>query len=100
MKFRMMIWLAGAATVLMVPIAIDAAFSLGANPQPFVMGVVIAASTSFLMPVGHQVNVIIYGPGGYKFSDYARVGLGLNLLLLLLAVTVLPLIWPLELVAR
>lgn len=89
-----------AATVLMVPIAIDAAFSLGANPQPFVMGVVIAASTSFLMPVGHQVNVIIYGPGGYKFSDYARVGLGLNLLLLLLAVTVLPLIWPLELVAR
>ena len=59
------------------------------------MATVIAASTSFLMPVGHQVNVIIYGPGGYKFSDYARVGLLLNLILLLLAITVLPLIWPL-----
>lgn len=84
-----------AAAVLMVPIAIDAAFGLGVNPQPFVMATVIAASTSFLMPVGHQVNVIILGPGGYKFSDYARVGVGLNLLLLLLVVTVLPLIWPL-----
>lgn len=84
-----------AATVLMVPIAIDAAFGLGAAPQPFVMATVIAASTSFLMPVGHQVNVIIYGPGGYKFTDYARVGLGLNIILLLLAITVLPLIWPL-----
>ncbi len=84
-----------AATVLMVPIAIDAAFGLGAAPQPFVMATVIAASTSFLMPVGHQVNVIIYGPGGYRFTDYARVGLLLNLILLMLALTVLPLIWPL-----
>lgn len=84
-----------AATVLMVPIAIDAALNLGANPQTFVMATVIAASTSFLMPVGHQVNVIIYGPGGYKFSDYARVGIGLNLILLLLVVTAVPLVWPL-----
>lgn len=84
-----------AAAVLMVPISIDAAFGLGANPQPFVMAVVIAASTSFLMPVGHQVNVIIMGPGGYKFADYARVGVWLNLILLGLSVTVLPLVWPL-----
>jgi di/tricarboxylate transporter len=84
-----------AAAVLMVPIAIDAAFGLSVNPQPFVMATVIAASTSFLMPVGHQVNVIIMGPGGYKFSDYTRVGVWLNLILLLLVVTVLPLIWPL-----
>lgn len=84
-----------AATVLMVPIAIDAALRIGASPQPFVMTTVIAASTAFLMPVGHQVNIIIFGPGGYKFSDYFRVGLGLAILLLVLVVTVLPLIWPL-----
>lgn len=83
-----------AATVLMVPIAIDAALGLGAAPEPFVMATVLAASTSFLMPVGHQVNVIIYGPGGYRFSDYARVGIWLNLIILGLVVTVLPLIWP------
>ena len=82
-----------AATVLMVPIAIDAAFGMGVDPRPLVMATVIAASTSFLMPVGHQVNVIIYGPGGYKFSDYARVGVGLNLLLLLLVTLTVPLIW-------
>lgn len=84
-----------AATVLMVPIAIDAAFGLGAAPEPFVMATVLAASTSFLMPVGHQVNVIIYGPGGYRFSDYARIGIWLNLIILGLVVTVLPMIWPL-----
>ena len=83
-----------AAAVLMVPIAIDAALGLGAAPEPFVMATVLAASTSFLMPVGHQVNVIIYGPGGYRFSDYARVGVWLNLIILGLVVTVLPLIWP------
>lgn len=82
-----------AATVLMVPIAIDAAFGLGVAPQAFVMATVIAASTSFLTPIGHQVNVIIYGVGGYKFTDYTKVGLGLNLLVLFLVVTVLPFIW-------
>jgi di/tricarboxylate transporter len=84
-----------AAAVLMVPIAIDAAFGLNVAPEPFVMATVLAASTSFLMPVGHQVNVIIYGPGGYRFSDYTRVGIWLNLIILGLVVTVLPLIWPL-----
>jgi di/tricarboxylate transporter len=83
-----------AAAVLMVPIAIDAAFGLNVSPQPFVMATVLAASTSFLMPVGHQVNVIIYGPGGYRFSDYTRVGIWLNLIILGLVLTVLPLIWP------
>ena len=57
--------------------------------------VVLAASTSFLMPIGHQVNVLVFGPGGYKFTDYARVGLGLNLLILLLVAVFLPVIWPL-----
>jgi len=84
-----------AATVLVTPIAIDVAFRLGADPRAFVIGVVLAASTSFLMPIGHQVNVIILGPGGYKFSDYTRVGVFLNLILLVVVMLTLPLVWPL-----
>ncbi len=83
-----------AATVLIVPLAIGIAQAIGVNPQPLIMASVIAASTSFLMPIGHQVNIIIYGAGGYRFSDYARVGVGLNLLLLLLTAVSVPLIWP------
>ncbi len=84
-----------AATVLVIPIAIDAALRLGADPRSFVIGIVIAASTSFLMPIGHQVNVIVFGPGGYKFSDYTKVGIWLNILLLIVVVLTLPLVWPL-----
>lgn len=83
-----------ATTVLMVPIAIAIAQSQGIDPRSLVMGVVLAASTSFMTPVGHQVNVIIMGPGNYRFNDYLRVGAGLNLLILLLTLLVLPLIWP------
>jgi len=85
-----------AATVLAVPIAIDAALGLGADPRAFVMAIVIAASTSFLMPIGHQVNVLVFGPGGYRFSDYTKVGVWLNLVLLILTALILPLIWPLK----
>jgi di/tricarboxylate transporter len=85
-----------AATVLAVPIAIDAAVGLGADPHAFVMAIVIAASTSFLMPIGHQVNVLVFGPGGYRFSDYTRVGVWLNMVLLILTALILPLIWPLN----
>lgn len=83
-----------AATVLLVPIAIDIAFGLNVSPKTFVMAVVLAASTSFLMPIGHQVNVLIFGPGGYRFSDYPKVGVGLNLIILILVALFLPLIWP------
>jgi di/tricarboxylate transporter len=83
-----------AATVLAVPIAIDAALGIGVDPHSFVMAIVIAASTSFLMPIGHQVNVLIFGPGGYRFSDYTKVGVWLNLVLLILTALVLPIIWP------
>lgn len=84
-----------AAAVLIVPIAIDAALGIGANPQPFVLAAVIGASTSFLTPVGHQANVLVYGPGGYRFGDYTRVGGLLNLILLITTIIFLPLIWPL-----
>jgi len=82
-----------AATVLVAPIAISVATNLSVDPRPFVMGVVIAASTAFLTPIGHQANVLIYGVGSYKFSDFTKVGIGLNLLYLLIVAIVLPLIW-------
>lgn len=84
-----------AATVLMVPISIDVALSLGANPQTFVLATVIGASTSFLTPIGHQANVLVYGPGGYRFFDYTRVGGPLNLLLLVAVMLFLPIFFPL-----
>ncbi len=84
-----------ATTVLLSPIAINIAVDLGANPHPFLMTVVIAASTSFLTPVGHQNNVLVFGPGAYKFTDYTRVGVGLFILYLLLVLIALPFFWPL-----
>lgn len=84
-----------AATVLVTPIAIDAARNLEANPQTFVMAVVIAAATSFLMPIGHQANVLVFGPGGYKFGDYTKVGVWLNVAIFIVVLIFLPLIWPL-----
>lgn len=84
-----------AATVLMVPIAIDTALTLGANPYAFVLAVVIGASTSFLTPVGHQANVLVFGPGGYRFFDYTRVGAPLNVALFLATMFALPRLFPL-----
>jgi di/tricarboxylate transporter len=84
-----------AAIVLIVPIALDTAFGLGANYKTFTMAAVIGATTSFLSPVGHKANVLIFGPGGYKFTDYARVGALLTVLLLIVSMIFLPLIWPL-----
>jgi di/tricarboxylate transporter len=85
-----------AATVLVTPIAIDAARSLSVNPQTFVMAVVIAAATSFLMPIGHQANVLVFGPGGYRFSDYTKVGVWLNVIIFIIVALILPLVWPLS----
>lgn len=83
-----------AATVLLVPIAIDIALGLNVSPKTYVMAVVLAASTSFLMPIGQQVNVIIFGPGGYRFADYPKVGIWLNLIILILVAIFLPIVWP------
>jgi di/tricarboxylate transporter len=84
-----------AATVLIVPIAIDLAHSLGADPRPFVLATVIAASTSFLTPVGHQANILIFGPGGYHFFDYTKVGLPLTVILFVVSMIFIPILWPL-----
>ena len=84
-----------AATVLMVPLGIDIALKLGVNPQTFVLAIVIGASTSFLTPVGHQANVLVLGPGGYRFGDYTRVGWLLNVFILVATMIFLPMLWPL-----
>ncbi|SHH14646.1 Citrate transporter [Halobaculum gomorrense] len=63
-----------ASVVLMIPVALQVAAALGANPLAFAMAVMFAASTAFMTPVGYQTNLFVYGPGGYKFSDYVRVG--------------------------
>jgi di/tricarboxylate transporter len=84
-----------AAIVLVTPIALDTAFGLDANYKTFTMAVVIGAATSFLSPVGHKANVLVFGPGGYKFTDYARVGALLTILLLIVSMIFLPIFWPL-----
>jgi di/tricarboxylate transporter len=84
-----------AAMVLVVPIAVDTALGLGANHITFTMATVIGAATSFLSPVGHKANVLVFGPGGYRFFDYTRVGALLTVLLLIVSMIFLPIIWPL-----
>jgi di/tricarboxylate transporter len=84
-----------AAIVLIVPIAVNTALALGANHLTFTMAVVIGAATSFLSPVGHKANVLVFGPGGYRFLDYARVGALLTVALLIVSMIFLPLFWPL-----
>ena len=84
-----------AAMVLVVPIALDTALSLGANHLTFTLAVVIGAATSFLTPVGHKANVLVFGPGGYKFFDYARVGILLTIFLFINTMIALPILYPL-----
>ncbi len=83
-----------AAAVLMFPLALHAAMELGTSPKPFVMALAIAASASFASPVGYQTNMIVYGPGGYKFADFVRVGLPLDVAVLLITVGLVPVFWP------
>ena len=84
-----------AAAVLMFPFAISAAAQLGVDPRPFAITIAIAASASFATPLGYQTNMMVYGPGGYRFTDYMRVGIPLNLMMWGLAVFLIPRIWPL-----
>jgi di/tricarboxylate transporter len=84
-----------AVAVLLAPIALNTSQEMGVSPYPMMMAVAIAASAAFLSPVGHSANVLIMGPGGYRFKDYIRVGLPLTFVTLIVVLIVLPLIWPL-----
>lgn len=84
-----------ALVVLMVPIALETSTGLGISPYPLMMGIAMAASSSFTSPISHPANVLVMGPGGYKFIDYIKVGLPLTLVILVLLMIVIPLFWPL-----
>jgi di/tricarboxylate transporter len=83
-----------AVAVLMAPIGLSTAANLGLSPQSLLMTVAIGASCAFLSPVGHPVNLLVMGVGGYRFTDYARVGLPLLVVVFLIAVLLLPVVWP------
>jgi di/tricarboxylate transporter len=82
-----------AAIVILAPIAITAAQQLHSNPRTFALGVALASSMAFLTLLAHPVNVLVMGPGGYKFSDYVRVGALLTLILMIVILALLPWIW-------
>jgi len=84
-----------AAAVLMFPLAHVVATKMGVDFKPFVMAIMMAASASFSTPIGYQTNLMVLSPGGYRFADYLRVGVPMNLLLMLITITLAPLIWPL-----
>jgi di/tricarboxylate transporter len=83
-----------AVAVLVAPIALNTANDLGISPYPLMMAVAISASAAFLSPVGHPANVLVMGPGGYRFADYTRVGVPLTLVVLAVALIVVPVVWP------
>lgn len=83
-----------AAAVLIFPIALAAAGELAVDPRPFAMAVAVAASASFLTPIGYQTNTMVYGPGGYRFGDYARLGAPLTAIVVATILLVVPLAWP------
>jgi di/tricarboxylate transporter len=84
-----------ATAILLTPIAVGLAHELGVDPRPFVVAVMFAASASFATPIGYQTNTFVYGAGGYRFLDFTRIGLPLNIILWAVASFVIPLFWPL-----
>lgn len=84
-----------AAAALIFPIAVSTAAHLGLDARPFAIVVAVAASGGFVVPIGYQTHMMIFGPGGYRFSDFVRAGLPLNILWLIVTLLVVPLVWPL-----
>lgn len=83
-----------ATAVMMIPIVVTLAGELGVDPRPFIMGVTVAASMAFALPMGYQTHMMVYGPGGYRFTDFLRVGIPLNLICWVTSCLLIPMIWP------
>lgn len=84
-----------ATAVVMVPLSLELAQRLSVTPDAFLMSVAVGASCAFLTPIGHQNNALVFGPGGYRFGDYWRMGLPLELLIVAVAAPMILLVWPL-----
>ncbi|RPJ34060.1 MAG: hypothetical protein EHM17_08035 [Verrucomicrobiaceae bacterium] len=83
-----------ATAVMMIPIAVSLATHLGVSPRPFIIGVTVAASCAFAMPMGYQTHMMVYGPGGYRFADFLRVGIPLNIICWVTSCLMIPWVWP------
>ena len=83
-----------ATAIIMTPVVLSISASMGLDARPLIFGVCFAASASFSTPVGYQTNLMVYGPGGYRFSDFIKVGLPLSITLWLTAIIIIPMIWP------
>ncbi|NNG00963.1 MAG: SLC13 family permease [Desulfobacteraceae bacterium] len=83
-----------ATAVLLLPIAISTAMGVGVDPKPFIIAVCFGASACFATPIGYQTNLLVYGPGGYRFSDYLKLGIPLNLVVLIMGTLFIPVFWP------
>jgi di/tricarboxylate transporter len=83
-----------AAAAIVFPIAVATGHKLGIDPRPLIMAVTIAASAAFSTPFGYQTNMMVFGPGGYRFSDFVKVGLPLNILCFIVSILLIPRIWP------
>ncbi len=83
-----------ATAVLLLPIAISTALTIGVDPKPFIIGICFGASACFASPMGYQTNLMVYGPGGYSFVDYLKLGIPLNLLVIIGGTIFIPMIWP------
>ena len=84
-----------AVAVVVTPIAIGLAEAMGIDPRALVVAVMVAASASFATPIGYQTNTLVYGPGGYRFTDFLKIGVPLNLSIGVLASALIPVFWPL-----
>jgi di/tricarboxylate transporter len=84
-----------ATAVMMIPICVTLAGELGVNARPFIIAVTVGASAAFALPMGYQTHMMVYGPGGYKFTDFLRVGIPLNLICWITSCILIPVIWPL-----
>jgi di/tricarboxylate transporter len=84
-----------AVAVVVTPVAIALGAALGVDPRPLVVAVMVAASCAFSTPIGYQTNMLVYGPGGYRFTDFAKVGIGMNVVVAAMSALLIPLIWPL-----